>query len=76
MRAWLSSFVLLCTGVFSAGTGSATSLTAPEIMALAQQQLAVPCEFVLGEMKVYRGEQRNRLSTFVLGKLWLSGTTS
>ncbi len=46
------------------------ALTAQEIIALAQQQLTVPSEFVLGEMKVYRGERLNRSYSFVLGRLW------
>jgi hypothetical protein len=74
VKAWLSSFALVATVMVSAVTGSAASLTAPEIMALAQQQLAVPCGFVLGEMRVYRGEQLNRLYMFVLGKLWEAET--
>lgn len=44
--------------------------TAQEVMTLAQQQLAAPSEFALGEMKVYRGDQLNRSYTFVMGKLW------
>lgn len=48
--------------------------TAQEIITLAQQQLAVPSEFVLGEMRVYRGEQLNRSYSFVLGRLWEAET--
>ncbi len=44
--------------------------TAQEIITLAQQPLTVPSEFVLGEMKVYRGEKLNRFYSFVLGRLW------
>jgi hypothetical protein len=45
-------------------------LSAKEIMALAQQQLTVPSELVLGEMRVYRGERLNHFYSFMLGKLW------
>jgi hypothetical protein len=45
-------------------------LTAHQIIALARQQLIVPSEFTLGEMKVYRGERLSRFYSFVLGKLW------
>jgi hypothetical protein len=47
-----------------------TELTAQEIIARAQRQLAVPSEFTLGEMKVYRGQSLSRFYSFVLGKLW------
>jgi hypothetical protein len=50
------------------------ALTAQEIIALAQQQLTVPSEFVLGEIKVYRGERLNRSYSFVLGRLWEQAT--
>ncbi len=49
---------------------SAATSTAQDLMSIAQQQLAVPAEFALGEMKVYRGEQLNRTYTFVMGKAW------
>lgn len=51
-------------------TTERADLTAQEIITLAQQQLTVPSELVLGEMKVYRGERLNRRYSFVLGKLW------
>jgi hypothetical protein len=39
-------------------------------MARAREQLIVPSEFALGEMKVYRGDRLNRFYVFVLGRLW------
>jgi len=65
--------ILLLVLFFSAMLFPKTTSAAPtaqEIIALAQQQLTVPSEFVLGEMKVYRGERLNRRYSFVLGKLW------
>ncbi|MGH8006069.1 MAG: outer membrane lipoprotein-sorting protein [Candidatus Binatia bacterium] len=49
--------------------GRAT-LTAHDIITLAQQQSTVPSEFVQGEMKVYSGERLARFYSFVLGRLW------
>lgn len=63
----LSLLLFFGTTVFGA---ESAALTAQEIITLAQQQLTVPSEFVLGEMKVYRGERLNRRYSFVLGKLW------
>ena len=60
--------LLLTTRAFPAA--ESTALTAQEIITLAQQQLTVPSEFVLGEMKVYRGEKLDRFYSFVLGRLW------
>ena len=51
-----------------------TAPTAQDIITLARQQLTVPAEFVLGEMKVYRGEKLNRFYSFVMGKLWEAET--
>ena len=51
-------------------TEGRAELTAQEMIALAQQQLTVPSELVLGEMKVYRWERLNRFYSFVLAKLW------
>jgi hypothetical protein len=51
-------------------TGGEAAVTAQEMITLVQQQLAVPSEIALGEMRVYRGEQLNRTYSFVIGKLW------
>src|SRR5439155_17039102 len=69
MKPILLAFTLLCSVVIIPAKGRA-ALTAQEVIALAQQQLAVPSEFVLGEMRVYRGEQLDRSYSFVMGKLW------
>lgn len=50
-------------------TGNAT-ITASEIMRLAQQQLSAPAEFARGEMKIYRQDRLERTYTFVLGRQW------
>lgn len=65
----LLAFMELWCWVVSPRVGE-TASTAQDIMSMAQQQLAVPAEFALGEMKVYRGDQLNRTYTFVLGKAW------
>jgi hypothetical protein len=57
------------TVIFLPKTGNAT-LTASEIMRLAQQQLSAPAEFARGEMKIYRHDRLERTYTFVLGRQW------
>ena len=52
--------------------GGAT-LSAEAIVSRAQQQLIVPAEFVLGEMKVYRQDRLNRSYSFIMGRLWDEG---
>lgn len=65
----LLAFLELCWWVAAPRVGIAAA-TAQDLMGMAQQQLAVPAEFALGEMKVYRGEQLIRTYTFVMGKAW------
>lgn len=65
-------FLLFC--LLAVPAKGRAALTAQETITLAQQQLTVPSEFVLGEMKVYRGEQLNRSYSFVLGRLWEAET--
>ena len=54
---------------FPLSSGNAT-LSAPEIIQLARQQLILPAEVSQGEMTVYRGETVTRSCSFVMGKLW------
>lgn len=71
--AGLKNPLLILSLSFSLLTSPLPAIAAPtaqEIITLAQQQLAVPSEFVLGEMKVYRSERLNRSYSFVLGRLW------
>ena len=48
--------------------------SAQEIIGLAQRQLAVPAEFVLGDMKVFHGTKLTRSYSFVMGRLWEADT--
>ncbi|MCS6926509.1 MAG: outer membrane lipoprotein-sorting protein [Candidatus Binatia bacterium] len=49
---------------------SDASVSAEEVVIRARQQLCVPAEFVLGEMKVYRGDKLKRSYAFILAKVW------
>ncbi len=73
MKTILLMFALACHMAFLAPPGRA-ALSAEEVVARARQQLCVPAEFALGEMKVYRRDRLNRSYSFVLGRLWDAGT--
>lgn len=67
-RGDLICFLLL--GLLVLPTQGRATLTAQEIITLAQQQATLPSELVSGEMKVYAGERLVRSYALVLGRLW------
>jgi hypothetical protein len=73
MKTSLVALTLVCDMAFLPSPSGA-SLSAEEIVARARQQLCVPAEFALGEMKVYRGGQLSRSYSFILGKVWDADT--
>ena len=55
-------------------SATSTALTADEVIARVQQQLAVPSELVLGAMQTYVNERPHRHYAFVLARHWQSVT--
>jgi hypothetical protein len=72
MRTTVLTLAALCHLCLLPQAGNAT-LSADAIISRAQQQLIVPAEFVLGEMKVYRQDRLHRSYSFIMGRLWDEG---
>lgn len=69
MKAVLCGGALLCSLLLFPPRSEA-DLSAEEVVDRARQQLCVPAEFALGEMRVYRGDKLNRSYAFILAKVW------